>query len=166
MAIFTFLTPVFFLEKYPRAVLIFIMIYVFLWFLRAIEFGFFLVWSFFQYRKALRKNWKKVAEKVDKTADLKTSEMIHLIFLPTYKEEIEVLRSSIGSIVNSNFDLKRVFLCLATEERDRVRGRRNAEILKAEFGEKFGRFFWVEHPKNLKNEIVGKGANISFAAKK
>lgn len=62
--------------------------------------------------------------------------------------------------------MEQIYICIATEERDVINGRKNAEILSREYETVFGRFFWIEHPDGLPNEIRGKGANISFAGKR
>ncbi len=97
-------------------------------------------------------------------AGITPSEVSHLIILPTYKEPLEVLRESMATIADADFDTAHVYCCLATEARDADRGREYARILEAEFKDRFGRFFWVEHPADLADEIPGKGANISYAA--
>jgi cellulose synthase/poly-beta-1,6-N-acetylglucosamine synthase-like glycosyltransferase len=161
----TILLPILFLKEFPFAVSVFILLYVFLWFLRAVEYSFFLVFSFVQYKKALRKNWREKRANIPKTCGLDPSQVIHLVIIPTYKENIEVLQESIGSLANADFPKKQIFFCLATEKRDKENGRKNARILQEEWKDRIGRFYWVEHPDDLPDEIPGKGANISFAAK-
>ncbi len=162
----TLLLPIVFLKKFPTIVSTFILLYVFLWFLRALEYAFFLVFSYTKYRKALQKDWKKELIALSGKTDLHPDKIIHLIILPTYKEGIEVLRESIGSIAQSRFPKQQIYLCLATEERDAKNGRKNAKILQEEFKNVFGRFYWTEHPKDLPGEVIGKGGNITYAAKK
>jgi len=93
-------------------------------------------------------------------------DIYHLVIVPTYKEDIEILRHSFRGIADADYDLNKVIVVLATEERDHARGMKNAEILKEEFGDKFKDLWVVEHPANLPNEVIGKGANIYFAGKK
>lgn len=62
--------------------------------------------------------------------------------------------------------MKKVFVCLAIEERDQINGEKNAAILRAKFGKKFGKFLQFTHPANLPGEIRGKGGNITFSGKK
>jgi cellulose synthase/poly-beta-1,6-N-acetylglucosamine synthase-like glycosyltransferase len=161
----TLFLPIIFLKEHPNAVSVFILLYIFLWFLRAIEYAFFLVYSFRKYKKALRRDWREEVKKVAKNADILPEKVVHLIILPTYKESLEVLRESISSVAQSDFPKEQIYFCLATEERDLKNGRKNAKILQQEFRETFGRFFWQEHPMDLPEEIPGKGGNISYAAK-
>lgn len=133
--------------------------------MRAAEYAFFLGFSYYKYKKALTVDWRKKLEEVRTKTDLPPEEVIHLVILPTYKEPIDVLRESVSSIANSEFPKDQIFFCLATEERDHENGKKNAEILKEEFSDRFGKFYWSEHPDGLPNEVRGKGGNITFAGK-
>ena len=162
----TLLLPFVLFSRFPQAVSTFVMLYVFLWFLRAMAFAYFLIYSSWQYRRAQQVDWaaRNTILMRDLALDLKPDKVVHLIILPTYKEPFAVLRESITSIAASQFDSRQIWLCLATEARDATHARKYAEQLRQEFGATFGRFLWVEHPADLPDEIPGKGANISFAA--
>lgn len=136
-----------------------------MWFLRAIEFGYFLVYSYIQYRKILKTDWKEKVKNLPKK-DIDISDVFHLVIIPTYKEPVEVLKESIGALKNANYDTKKIIVCLATEERDAKNGRKNAKILQKEYRNIFFDFIWSEHPQDLPNEIPGKGGNITFAGEK
>ncbi len=164
----TLILPFILFRPFPQFVSAFVMLYVFLWFLRAMEYAYFLLYASWQYKKAKSIDWRQKNTELiqSKTTDLSPMDVIHLIILPTYKEPLEVLRASIASIAAADFDSERIFFCLATEARDKENGRKHAAELQKEFAPKFGKFFWVEHPADLPNEIKGKGANISYAAQK
>lgn len=163
----TLLLPFVLFRFAPLWVSAFVMLYVFLWFLRAMEFAYFLIYASLQYHKAIHTDWRQKNERFrkDPAHDLDPTDVIHLIILPTYKEPLSVLRDSIDSIAKSDYARERIYFCLATEARDLANARKHAETLRQEFGDRFGRFFWIEHPEGLPDEIKGKGANISFAAK-
>lgn len=144
---------------FPRAVAIFITIYVLLWFLRALKSSVFLIFSYYKSKRYEKIDWNNLLQ------SQKASDILHVVIIPTYKEEKEVLESSIDAIRHVNFPLERIILVLATEERDRLRAEANAAYLKALFGETFGDFFHFMHPKNLPDELPAKGANISYAGK-
>jgi cellulose synthase/poly-beta-1,6-N-acetylglucosamine synthase-like glycosyltransferase len=165
LAYATLILPFVLIPYFPDAVIIFMLLYIFLWFLRAIEYSYFLLYAYFQYRKALKVDWLKKQDQIPKTATVQPQDVIHLIIVPTYKESFEVLEESIRSIAESNFQLQNVWVSLATEERDAKNGRKNAELLQKRFAGVFGRFLWSEHPADLPNEIKGKGGNITFAAR-
>lgn len=109
-------------------------------------------------------DWEKKAKTMHKT-DMAIEDIYHLVILPTYKEAKEVLEESIDTLKNAQYDHKKIIICLATEERDHKNGSRNAKYLKEKYKNTFYDFLWREHPKDLPNEIAGKGANISYAGK-
>lgn len=41
--------------------------------------------------------------------------------------------------------------------------KQTAKTLKERYGDQFGMFYTVEHPKDLPDEVVGKGGNITYA---
>lgn len=88
----------------------------------------------------------------------------HAILYVTYKESLALIRQSVGSYASSKMAKKMIFV-FAAEERDEENSRRNFEILKEEFGNDFLAMIMTVHPKDLPNEIPGKSANATWAAK-
>lgn len=144
---------------FPRASAIFIVIYVLLWFLRALKSSVFLIFSYYKSRRYEKIDWNHLLK------SQKADDILHVVIIPTYKEEKEVLESSINAIRHVNFPLERIILVLATEERDCLRAEANAAYLKTRFSRTFGAFYHFMHPKNLPDELPAKGANISYAGK-
>jgi hypothetical protein len=97
--------------------------------------------------------------------DLNYRRIYHLIILPAYQESYSVLRSSLLSYVNSDFEKDRVVFILALEERAGEEFKHNAARLEAEFGGKFLKYMTVMHPDGIPGEAKGKGANIAYAGK-
>ena len=174
---------------FPRAVAIFITIYVLLWFLRALKSSIFLIHSYFKSKRLEQLNWEHILsffsdspphahtkfEKqiMERTSALwqrgqfkKSADVYHVVIMPTYKEEKEILESSIEALAKVDFPLERIIFVLATEERDRMRAETNAAYLQRRFSGIFGQFHHIMHPSNLPNELPAKGANISYACKK
>jgi cellulose synthase/poly-beta-1,6-N-acetylglucosamine synthase-like glycosyltransferase len=96
------------------------------------------------------------------------SEVIHAIIVATYKEAREVLQPTIESVIASDFSMKNVILVLAYEGRAGEETEALALSLEAEYKKQgvFMDFIAVKHPANLPGEIIGKGGNINFAARK
>src|SRR3989344_75301 len=101
-----------------------------------------------------------------RSRNLDFKKIYHLVLLPTYKESLTVLDSSIRSILNSDFPLDQIFFVLATEERDREQATLNASILQERYKGKFFRFEVIMHPDGIAGEIKAKGANLTHAARK
>lgn len=95
----------------------------------------------------------------------KADKITHVVIIPTYKEDKEILEETIGALTKVNFPLDRIILILATEERDRARAEINADYLLKKFGGIFGAFHHFMHPMNLPDEIPAKGANITYSGR-
>jgi hypothetical protein len=92
-------------------------------------------------------------------------DVIHVIMIATYNESREVLEPTIQSVIASNYDMKKVILVLAYEERGGEQVAEQAEALVRQYSDTF-MFAWaVKHPKDLPGEIRGKGGNITFAGR-
>jgi len=189
----TLTLPVIFTFSYPRAVSIFILFYTVLWLLRSIGFAFFLSTGYLKTKRYMTVEWYRylsIFHHTDFSSILKRAlpdtqnvleelhrkyqkmpldkrktidDIYHIVMVPTYKEEVEILRHSFQAIADAHYDKSRIFVVLATEERDRERAMKNAEMLQNEYNGKFGALFVIEHPANLPGEVPGKGGNISFA---
>lgn len=109
------------------------------------------------------KNLCTVAANRDKY--YRPSEVYNAVILPTYKEGRDVLEITMQSIVKSNYDLKNLILILAYEERA---GEQDEKLVKEILDKYKANFFYaaaIKHPKDLPNELIGKGGNITFAAR-
>ena len=93
------------------------------------------------------------------------SKVKNAVIIAAYNESYEVIQPTIQSVLSSNYDTKNLLIFLACEERGGKEIEKTAIRLKKEFSESFGAFEIVRHPKNLPNEVVGKGGNITFAGR-
>lgn len=96
---------------------------------------------------------------------LKPSEIIHCINIPTYKESYEVIRASVLSYTQSNYDLKNVILMFSFEESDWQNALEISNKIKKEFGAIFKDYLHTCHPTDLPGEHKGRAANATWAAK-
>lgn len=145
----------------PLWVIYFIIVYDFLWLTRVVYLQVYLVVSYKRFKRAEKINWLKKCQQNEKW-----QEIYHLIMLPTYKEEIDVLRTTFDSLIKTNYPKNKLIVVLATEEKDKQRARSNAAAIMREFGDKFYKLLITEHPANLPGELAGKGANIAWAGRK
>jgi hypothetical protein len=95
----------------------------------------------------------------------KPSEIIHVAMIATYKERREVVEPTIQSVIDSNYDMKKVILILAYEERGGDQTEEQAKELIEIYKDRFLYAVAIKHPKDMVNEIIGKGGNISFAGR-
>ena len=174
---------------YPRPVAIFITIYVILWFLMSSKAIVFTIYSYWKSIKYEKMNWLRLLEFFSESAPIAHTDMeketmrkieyhklngtfkqwkdiLHVVIMPTYKEDKEILETSIEVLTKADYPLEKIIFILATEERDLVRAQENADFLIKKFGDKFGAFHHIMHPKNLPDEMPAKGANITYSARK
>lgn len=130
------------------------------WLLRVLYYLPFLLIAWHRYRRALRTDWQAKA-----VATPGYERIRHLIFLPTYKEELSVVRETFQHLSRASFPANRIMICLAGEERDRERFQSIAEAIRREFGSQFLHLETTLHPQGLPDEIPGKGSNLNWAGK-
>lgn len=117
----------------------------------------------------LRQNWRKMKHNMSidwgkMLKNLKYEHIHHMIILPFYNEEREIVEKSLESLILSKYSKKNMIVVLATEER----AGKYAESLALDMEKKFGKFFnyflITKHPANILGDMPGKGSNIAFAA--
>lgn len=96
---------------------------------------------------------------------IKPSETIHAIIIATYNEAREVVEPTIQSVLESHYDMKKVILVLAYEERGGADIAKQSKDLVKEYGDKFMFAEAVGHPDKIPNEVIGKGGNITYAGR-
>ncbi len=119
----------------------------------------------------LRYNWKRLRQHMalDWQEVLKGFEYNHIhqvIILPFYKESEEVVQCSLRALAQAKYDLSKLIVVLATEERAGESARVVATSMQEEFKEVFGTFLVTTHPGDIVGELAGKGSNATWAAEK
>jgi hypothetical protein len=93
------------------------------------------------------------------------SEVYHAVMIAFYNESRDVVEPTVQSVINSDFDMKKVILYLAYEERGGPEVEKMAHDLIRDYGHHFYYAEAVKHPGNIAGEIKGKGGNITFAGR-
>ena len=93
----------------------------------------------------------------------KPSELYNAIIIATYNESREVLEPTLEAVLASSYDMKRVILTIAYEERGGPSVEDTVKALQAKYKDRFADFYVIKHPDGLPNEVIGKGANITYA---
>jgi cellulose synthase/poly-beta-1,6-N-acetylglucosamine synthase-like glycosyltransferase len=101
----------------------------------------------------------------DPAAFPKPSELYNLVIVAAYNEGYEVIEPTIQSVLATTYDKSHLIVALAYEERGGAEIEKTALRLQKQFASKFVDFVLVKHPRDLPNEVVGKGGNITFAGK-
>lgn len=95
----------------------------------------------------------------------KPSELYHAVIITMYNEGLDTLVPTLESVRDADYDSKRMIVLIAYEERGGVEAEKNAKALKKMFGAEFKEFLLVKHPEGIKDEVIGKGGNITNAGR-
>lgn len=117
--------------------------------------------------EAKRPRWHRdnVARVTDFPLPVKPNDVLNVILVATYNETREVLEPTIQSIIASNYDMEKVILVLAYEGRAGEGIEHQANELVEQYRGIFKHAWAVKHPEGLSGEVIGKGANITYAAR-
>ena len=95
----------------------------------------------------------------------KPSDIYNVLIMPAYNEGIEVIEPAVQSILESTYDMKRLIVVFAYEERGGVGIEKTAQTLQQRYKKHFHSFHIVKHPDGMPDEVIGKGGNITYAGK-
>ncbi|MDD5144672.1 MAG: glycosyltransferase family 2 protein [Candidatus Pacebacteria bacterium] len=143
----------------PVSVAFFIIVFDFFWFLRIFYLAFHQTSSFRQMKRNLKVNWLEKLEKENPD----WQRVYHLIILPSCRESKEIIKSSLESLIVSNYPKEKMIVALAIEERMGENDFKEAKEIEEDFKGKFFKFIVTSHPEDMPGEIAGKGSNVAFA---
>jgi cellulose synthase/poly-beta-1,6-N-acetylglucosamine synthase-like glycosyltransferase len=179
-------TPIILSQISPRATVIFILAYLLMWFIRAVAVNFRVIQGWRITQQHQKFNWAPMIEDIQnqtvtvkepkwhaenierlktQPALVKPDEVVHLIMVAIYNESRDIVEPTIKSVINSNYDMKKVMLVIAYEERGPEHTRKLAKDLVKEYKKHFIFAEAIEHPKDIPGEVVGKGGNITYAGR-
>ncbi len=95
----------------------------------------------------------------------KPSQLYNAVIIATYNESYDILQPTVQSLLDTSYDKKHMIVVIAYEERGGEAIAKTVHRLAKEFKGKFKDFLLVEHPRDLPNEVIGKGGNITYAGK-
>ncbi|MBI4135109.1 glycosyltransferase family 2 protein [Candidatus Uhrbacteria bacterium] len=145
----------------PLWAIIFIILFDLYWLFRVVYFVFYLSLSWKRFKNDGQVDWWKKLQ-----TDLPQWQRLwQVIFLPTYKEDLTVLRTTLNALGRAYFPKERLIVVLAGEEREGPAFTEKVEQLKKEFGQVFPHLLTTIHPQGLPDEIPGKGSNLHFSGK-
>jgi len=144
----------------PLWAIYFIIAFDIYWLLRVSYMLIYIFISWHHFRRDKKIDW---LERVKNLSDKNWRDYHHLIFLPTYKEPIEIIRRTLKAIADTNYTNDRYMIVLAGEERDKENFEKIAATIQNEFGKTFYKLFITLHPSNLPGEMAGKGSNMNYS---
>lgn len=99
----------------------------------------------------------------DPAAFPKPSVLYNLVIVAVYNESYEIIDATFRSLLKTTYDKEKLVVALAYEERGGDDIEATAKRIQKQYGSKFLELVIVKHPRDLPEEIVGKGGNITFA---
>ena len=156
----TFIGVIVFSLVKPLWAIFFIIAFDIYWLLRILYMLIYLLTSWHRFRRDMKVDWFSQVKDLDKDY----RQYFHLIFLPTYTEPFSIVEKPFQALINSNYDLKKFIIVLAGEERDKEGFLQIAHQIEEKYGHNFSHFLITIHPKDIPQELPGKGSNIHYAA--
>ena len=147
----------------PTVLAVVLIVFIVQWALRALFLAYRLILGYVLYQREMKVDWSSELQKLPPLDSWR--KIYHWVMVPTYKEDIEILRTTLDSIKNSDYPNDRIIVTLATEERDKERALEYSRLLTEEYKDVFFNFNTTMHPANIHGEVKGKGANITYSAK-
>ncbi len=143
----------------PNVVVYFIFIFDLYFLYKASTLGINSVRAYRRIQKSTKTSWlaKMNEEKLD------YSVLKHIIFIPTYKEPVDILARTLTFLAEQEFPAKQLIVVLAGERREED-FKEKAEKLKAEFSKFFFDMLITVHTLK-EGEVAGKSSNQNHAAK-
>lgn len=175
----TFILAVAFSIWLPLWAIYFIIVFDFLWLIRVYYLVANQISSWLKFRRAVKidwwekvsaigrpaSGWKNLGQKPTQelAAGKNWEDYYHLIFFPTYQEPFEVINKTFQTVCQSHYDSAKFIVVLAGEERDKDNFLEIARKIENLYRDRFFKILITVHPKNLPNEIPGKGSNLNYA---
>ena len=163
----TLIGALFFSWYQPAWTSVFIILFCLFWLCKVIGLSFYQFVSFKKLKKNIRIDWR---EKLNQLRSFNPQfsfnswkDVYHLIILPVYKEDAEIIRATCQALIEANYPLDKMIIILSCEEKAGQEAKKTARIIQEEYQEKFNRFLVTFHPQNRAGEIAGKGSNVAWA---
>lgn len=144
----------------PTAAIVFIIIFDLYWLLRVLYFVIHVLSAYFTYRKTINVAWHERIENLDRHRDI-----WHVVMLPTFKEELPILRGAFDALLVSNYQKDRMIVVLGGEGRDEENFKGYRAVLEKEYGDSFAKLICTVHHLDAKTETPGKGSNLRSMAR-
>jgi len=144
----------------PLYAIYFIIVFDLYWFTRIFYMMIHLFISWKRYHQHKKIDWLTELKKVK---NKNWQEYQHLIFLPTYKEPWQVVDQTFKNLSQVKFPTSQLTIILAGEERDKENFLQVAELAKKKYQGQFADLIITLHPKDLLEEVPGKGSNLNYS---
>lgn len=114
-------------------------------------------------KRDVEKDWDGMLLQLFKDQPELAEDTSHIVVLPNYKEDEQMLLQTLQNIARSPMAKKNIRVVLAMEEREGPAGKAKAERLIASTSCLFADIFASYHPANLPGDVAGKSSNSAWA---
>lgn len=121
------------------------------------------VYGSIKMRQAANTNWTRQWDEFVKKNPGIDEGLLHVVILPNYKEDEQMLSETISNLSQSDMAGKYMVVVLAMEAREGEQGHLKAERLIARHQRQFKEMFATYHPEKIPYEVVGKSSNTQWA---
>ncbi len=142
----------------PVVAAYFIIAFDLYWLLKTIYFSMHQRHNFRRLRHNMQLDWAEMLQQ------LKFENLRHMVILPYYQESEAIVKQAIESVVGSQYDMQRVIVVLAAEERAGQEALDIGEKMVQRYKHSVEHIILTVHPEGQPGEIRGKGPNITYAA--
>ncbi len=142
----------------PVAAAVFIIVFDLYWLLKTVYLSFHHYYNWRRMKWNVKQDWHGMIQ------NLHHEKVWHLILLPFYKEDRDVVVKTIEALRDSQYDTSKFLLVLAAEERAGEEYHTVAREIAKEYESDFGEIIVTVHPADIPGELGGKGSNITYAA--
>ncbi|HSW78960.1 MAG TPA: hypothetical protein VLF88_03030, partial [Candidatus Babeliales bacterium] len=97
---------------------------------------------------------------------IKPSQVYHAVIIAFWNESIDVVGPTVQSVLDADYDPKKIILILAYEQRGGPEVEKTANSLVKKYGKHFYHAETVMHPWPMIGEVIGKGGNVTFAGRR
>ncbi len=143
---------------WPLGVAIFIIAFDLYWLLRVLYLAAHQISSYRRMQNHIKTDWTK---KLKKDFAHQWQEIYHLVILPFAGESGEVVRTTLDSLIKSDYPKNKMIVLLAAE--DNSSARQISQEVQEDYKNKFFALWPSIHPKGVAGELQGKGANVNWA---
>jgi hypothetical protein len=147
----------------PSVLTMLVLLYAIYWLIKVFLITGYLLAGFARYNRERKIDW---LTKLNNDYPEAQNRFYHVAIVPTYKEDISILRHTIDAIKMSNYPADRLIVVAAFEGREKELAPEYAKILTHEYEHAFFHFMTTSHPADIEGEVRGKGPNITWAARR
>lgn len=109
-------------------------------------------------------HYENVQRLANRANPIEVNNIYHAIIIASYNESIEVLEPTVQAVIDSEYDMKRVILVMAYEERNGAQSEPAVKEIVKKYGKVFKHVIASKHPVTP-GEVKGKGGNITYAGR-